>query len=65
MTIDNYLEASLSGKNKKERKMRKEDESIVIDNQLNRIYPLGVRFHCQLSLIHCQLTRRPQDPGTL
>ena len=65
MTIDNYLEAKLPLKNKKVRKMRKENEDIVTDNQINRIYSLGIRFHCQLSFIHCQLTQRPQGPRTL
>ena len=29
--------------------MRKEKENRVIDNQFDRIHPLGILFHCQLT----------------
>ena len=40
------------------RLIREEDENVTIDNQSDRIYSLGVLFHCQL-------TRCPQGPMTL
>lgn len=43
------LEALLPSKNKEGRKLRKEDENVTVDNQFNRIYPLGVLLHCQLT----------------
>lgn len=55
---EQFLEASLPLKNKKGEKMRKENENKIIDNQSNRIHPLGILFHCQS-------TRCPQGPMTL
>ena len=67
MTIDNwqFLEASLHEGIRKERKMRKEVENIMIDNQFNIVYSSGGPFHCQLSFIDCQLTKDPQGARTL
>ena len=50
---------------RKERKMRKEVENIMIDNQFNIVYSSGGPFHCQLSFIDCQLTKDPQRARTL
>ena len=44
---EQFLEASLPLKNEKERKMGKEEEGIIIDNQFNRIYSSSRLFHCQ------------------
>ena len=56
MSMDDgqLLEALLPSKDKR----REEDENVTIDNQSDRIYSLGVLFHCQL-------TRCPQGPMTL
>ena len=57
-TIDKYWKLYFHQKIKKGRKLRKEDENVTVDNQFNRIYPLGL-------LLHCQLTRCPQGSMTL
>ena len=51
------MEASLPLKNKRGEKNGKEKENRVIDNQFDRIHPLGILFHCQS-------TRCPQGPMT-
>lgn len=48
-TIDKYWKLYFHQKIKKGRKLRKEDENVTVDNQFNRIYPLGVLLHCQLT----------------
>ena len=57
-TMDNYWKLGFHQKIKKGRKMRKENENKIIDNQHNISYSSGILFHCQL-------TRCPQGSMTL
>ena len=57
-TMDNYWKLGFHQKIKKGRKMRKENENKIIDNQHNISYSSGILFHCQL-------TRSLRDPMTL
>ena len=45
-TMDNYWKLGFHQKIKKGRKMRKENENKIIDNQHNISYSSGILFHC-------------------